>query len=194
MSIRSMKHPLRVAGLSLGLGLGLGGAALLSAPAHAAVLIAMDLAALVEQSDLIVVASAQKQSSRYVNKLIVTDVTLEVSSTLKGTAKPGEPVIVTHLGGAVGDVGLTVPGAASFKPGERAVVFLRRVPSGQWNVTGMSQGIMKITGQEVQPGATGAELMERDQEGRLVELHKPPPAPRALPDLLSEIQRLVRSR
>lgn len=164
------------------------------APTRAAVLIALDLPALVEQSDLIVVASAQKQSSRYVNKLIVTDVTLRVSSTLKGAAKAGEPVVVTHLGGAVGEVGLNVPGAASFKMGESVVVFLRRVPSGEWNVTGMSQGIMKIVGQEVLPGATGAELMERDQEGRLTELPKTKAAPRALPDLLGEIERLVHDR
>jgi len=169
------------------------GLSLVAASTQAAVLIAMDLPALVEQSDLIVVASAQKQSSRYVNKLIVTDVTLNVSSTLKGSTKPGEPVVVTHLGGAVGDVGLNVPGAASFRIGESAVVFLRRVPSGEWNVTGMSQGIMKITGQEVVPGGSGAELMERDQEGRLVDLKKPA-APRVLPDLLSEIRRLVADR
>jgi hypothetical protein len=161
-----------------------------TAATQAAVLVAMDLPELVSQSDLIVVGSATKQSSRYVNKLIVTDVTLAVSSALKGAAKPGEPVVVTHLGGSVGEVGLNVPGAAVFKNGEQVVVFLRRVPSGDWNVTGMSQGIMKITGEEVQPGAVGAELMERDPEGRLRELKKPA-APRALPDLLSEIRALV---
>jgi hypothetical protein len=188
--MRFTKQQLRVIGLGLGLGLGLGNAPRL---VEAAVLIAMDLPALVEQSDLIVVASAQKQSSRYASKLIVTDVTLKVSSTLKGATKPGEPVIVTHLGGAVGEVGLSVPGAATFKLGESAVVFLRRAPSGDWNVTGMSQGIMPITGQQVLPGASGAELMERDQEGRLVDL-RTPQSPRVLPDLLSEIERLVRSR
>lgn len=195
MSIRLPMHPLRATSLALGLcGLTLAPLAPLApAPAHAAVLIALDLPALVAESDLIVVASAQKQSSRYVDKLIVTDVTLKVSSTLKGTTKPGEPVIVTHLGGAVGDVGLNVPGAASFKLGERAVVFLRRVPSGDWNVTGMSQGIMPITDQQALPGGSGAELMERDQEDRLTDLKKPQ-APRALPDLLSEIERLVRGR
>lgn len=180
----------RMCVIGLGLGLGLAAPAGLSAPAQAAVLIALDLPELVEQSDLIVVASAQKHSSRYVNKLIVTDVTLDVSRTLKGTSRPGEPVIVTHLGGAVGDVGLSVPGAAQFKLGERVLVFLRRAPSGDWNVTGMSQGVMKIDGQEVMPGGTGAELMERDQEGRLVELK--PQRPRPLPDLLSEIEQLVR--
>jgi hypothetical protein len=163
----------------------------LAAPTQAAVLVAMDLPALVEQSDLIVVGSATKQTSRYVNKLIVTDVTLAVSSTLKGSAK--EPVVVTHLGGAVGDIGLNVPGAAVFKLGEQVVVFLRRVPSGDWNVTGMSQGIMKISGEEVLPGGVGAELMERDPEGRLVSLAKPAAA-RALPDLLGEIRRLVGAR
>lgn len=163
-------------------------AVFLTASAQAAVLVAMDLPELVSQSDLIVVGSATKQSSRYVNKLIVTDVTLAVSSTLKGSTK--ESVVVTHLGGSVGEVGLNVPGAAAFKLGENVVVFLRRVPSGDWNVVGMSQGIMKISGEEVLPGGVGAELMERDPEGRLREL-KTPAAPRALPDLLGEIRRLV---
>lgn len=163
-------------------------AVFLTASAQAAVLVAMDLPELVSQSDLIVVGSATKQSSRYVNKLIVTDVTLAVSSTLKGSAK--DSVVVTHLGGSVGEVGLNVPGAAAFKLGENVVVFLRRVPSGDWNVVGMSQGSMKISGEEVLPGGVGAELMERDPEGRLREL-KTPAAPRALPDLLGEIRRLV---
>src|SRR5689334_4623195 len=105
--------------------------------ARAAVLMSLDLPQLVEQSDLVVVGSAQKQSSRYVDKLIVTDVSLAVSMSLKGPAKPGEIVTVTHLGGSVGEVGLQVPGAAAFKLGERVVVFLRRVPSGDLNVTGM---------------------------------------------------------
>lgn len=191
----SPKSQLRAASLAIGL-CGLAASQVATPDAHAAVLMALDLPALVEQSDLVIVANAQKQSSRYVDKLIVTDVTLKVISKLKGATKAGELVTVTHLGGAVGDIGLNVPGAASFKLGESAVVFLRRVPSGEWNVTGMSQGVLPISGQGVEQqvtlGGSDSALMERDGEGRLME--KPAAAPRGLPGLLSEIERLVNKR
>jgi hypothetical protein len=181
----------------LAIGLCAATASALIAPAtHAAVVMALDLPALVEQSELVIVAAAQKQSSRYVNKLIVTDVTLQVIDKLKGNTQPGETVVVTHLGGSVGDIGLSVPGAASFKLGQSAVVFLKRARSGSgdWNVTGMSQGVLPITGQgaaqNVMPGGDGAALMARDGEGRLVERHTPA-APRMLTDVVSEIRQLI---
>jgi hypothetical protein len=185
---------LRAASIALALcGVAVGPSAIPSA--HAAVLMSLDLPQLVEQSDLVVVGSAQKQSSRYVDKLIVTDVSLKVVTSLKGSAKAGDVVTVTHLGGSVGEVGLQVPGAAAFKLGESAVVFLRRVPSGDLNVTGMSQGVMPIKGQgaeqQVMPGGSGAELMQRDDDGRLVEKPVQRQQPRVLTDLVAEIQRLT---
>jgi hypothetical protein len=193
---RMTRRTLRAASLAIGL-CGVAVSYVPAPSASAAVVMAMDLPALVEQSELVVVANATKQSSRYVDKLIVTDVELKVISTLKGSRKPGETVSVTHLGGAVGDIGLNVPGAARFRLGETSVVFLRRAPSGEWNVTGMSQGILPITGQgtdqQVMPGGSGAQLMERDAEGRLVEQQHAPQAPRGLADLLREIERLVRA-
>jgi hypothetical protein len=54
-----------------------------------------------------VVGNAQKPSARYDDGIIVTDVELRVVTTLKGATKPGETLIVTHLGGAVDRVGLT---------------------------------------------------------------------------------------
>jgi hypothetical protein len=186
---------LRPAGIALGL-CALSAAGGGAHEVQAAVLVALDLPALVEQSDLVVVASAQEQSSRYVDKLIVTDVTLKVISGLKGQVKPGDLVTVTHLGGAVGDIGLRVPGAASFSLGKSALVFLRRVPSGDLNVTGMSQGVMPIfaegTQQRVQTGAAGAALMQRNASGELVETHSGPSS-RSLSELLAEIERLVKS-
>lgn len=166
--------------------------------ARAAVLIALDLPALVDQSDLIVIGHASKQSARYVDKLIVTDVTLEVITSLKGDRKPGDLVTVTHLGGAVGDVGLHVPGAASFKLGQSALVFLRRAPDGDWNVTGMSQGVLPITGQgseqQVHSGGAGATLMQPNDQGQLIEATPAAPSSRSLSELLAEIERLVRER
>lgn len=198
MTITSLLRSTKLAPAALALGLcAVSAAATSPHKAEAAVLVALDLPALVDQSDIVVVANAQKQASRYVDKLIVTDVTLKVISGLKGATKPGELITVTHLGGAVGDVGLSVPGAASFKLGQSALVFLRRAPSGDLNVTGMSQGVMPIVAdgaaQRVQMGSAGAALVQRNASGELVETHSAPSS-HNLPDLLAEIERLVKGR
>src|ERR1700742_2568523 len=103
----------RLQTLSLLLCLGFGLAIAPSLPqARAATLIALDLPELVRTSDYVVVANALNESSRYSDKLIVTDVELRVITSMKGSAKPGETLVATHLGGAVDRVGLKVPGAA----------------------------------------------------------------------------------
>jgi hypothetical protein len=163
--------------------------------ARAAVLIALTLSDLVGQSDHVVVAHPEAQSSRYADGLIVTDVSLRVVSTLKGPTAIGATLIATHLGGSVNQIGLRVPGAASFAPGRSAIVFLRRAPgSNELNVTGMSQGVLPIFGEaaaaQVQLGGDHATLMQRDANGAYV------PAPSATPRqalsaVVAEIERLV---
>ncbi|MET0384534.1 MAG: hypothetical protein ABW321_01180 [Polyangiales bacterium] len=172
--------------------------AALSSPwtARAGTLLALDLPALVAQSDYVVVANAQSEASRHDKGAIVTDVTLKVITSLKGAAKPGDTLIATHLGGAVDRVGLRVPGAAKFKLGQGAVVFLRRAEASKdLNVTGMSQGLMPIVGQgdsaTVTPSESDATLMQRDADGKLVEVHRST-QPRLLRELLTEIEQLVK--
>jgi hypothetical protein len=165
--------------------------------AAASSLIALDLPGLVEQSDYVVIGNAASQTSRYADGAIVTDVTLKVISSLKGNAKPGEKLVVTHLGGAVGQVGLRVPGAASFKLGQSAVVFLRRTgrAGDDLNVTGMSQGVMSISGsagsEQVESGTAGATLMQRNAQDQLVPT-EPASQKRPLATLLTEIDQLVK--
>jgi hypothetical protein len=181
-----LKTPFALTALSLILSAG--------ALAHAATLIALDLPALVRDSDYVVVANAEHESARYQDKLIVTDTTLRVITSLKGSAKPGATLIATHLGGAIDRVGLRVPGAAQFKLGESAIVFLRRAGE-DLNVTGMSQGVLPITGAgasaQVLPGGSGATLMQRASDGTLTEKPAQPAPPRSLSDMLAEIERLA---
>jgi hypothetical protein len=162
--------------------------------AHAATLIALDLPTLVHDSDDVVVANAERESARYRDKLIVTDTTLRVITSLKGSSKPGATLVATHLGGAVDRVGLRVPGAAQFKLGESAIVFLRRAGD-DLNVTGMSQGVLPISGNgasaQVLPGGSGATLMQRAPDGTLTEKPAQPAPPRSLSDMLAEIERLA---
>jgi hypothetical protein len=164
--------------------------------AHAATLIALDLAALIKQSDHVVVAHAESETSRYVDGLIVSDVTLRVITSLKGSSQPGAALVATHIGGSVGQVELSVPGAAHFVIGQSAIVFLRRVPnSHDLNITGMSQGVMSIVGAgssaQVSAGGSGATLMQRDANGAFVPMPDTAPQPQSLATVLADIQRLV---
>ena len=168
----------------------------LAGTAAASTLIALDLPSLVEQSDYVIVGHAESKASRYQEGAIVTDVTLKVVSSLKGSARPGDKLVVTHLGGAVGQVALRVPGAASFSLGQGAVVFLRRAGK-DLNVTGMSQGMMAISGsagaQQVEASTAGATLMQRNAQDQLVP-SEPASSKRPLAQLLAEIERLVQAR
>jgi hypothetical protein len=87
-----------------------------------------------------------------------------------------------------------VPGAAQFKLGESAIVFLRRAGE-NLNVTGMSQGVLPIRGNgssaQVLPGGNGATLMQRAPDGTLTEKPTQAAAPRSLSDMLAEIERLA---
>jgi len=164
---------------------------------RAAVLIALSLPELVAKSDFVVVANAEDESSRYAGKVIVTDVTLRVITSMKGPATPGSTLKVTHLGGAVDNVGLRVPGAAQFKLGQSAVVFLRRDPDGGLVVTGMSQGVLPITGNGtgavVESAGRDAQLVHRDARGAFVEMPHQAPGRRVLSELLGEIDAIVHS-
>ena len=175
---------------------GLIGFGLWTAPVSAAVVIALDLAQLVDQSDFVVIARPEGESSRFSKGLIVSDVTLRVSRVLKGATAPGAALVVTHLGGSVGQLALSVPGAARFAPNQSAIVFLRRAEGrSELQVTGMSQGVMPIVGDgptaEVTPGGAGASLMQRDAAGALKDIAPPASQSRAMYDVISEIEKLV---
>jgi hypothetical protein len=171
--------------------------AAVAASASAATLLAADLAQLVRMSDYVVLAKAESRASRKQESsgLIVTDVQLRVQNGLKGSAKPGDVLTATLLGGSIGDVGLHVPGEAHI-PGDRGViVFLRRASNGELNVSGMSQGVMSITGQGssamVMPAAPDAALVQPDDTGKLQAAPEALPSPQPLGTLLQQIRQLA---
>lgn len=189
-----MQRRLQTLSLLLCLGFGLA-IAPYAETARAATLIALELPELVRTSDYVVVANAQNESSRYADKLIVTDVELRVITSMKGSAKPGDTLVATHLGGAVDRIGLRVPGAASFKIGESAIVFLRKAPGGtDLNVTGMSQGVMPVVGNQVQTGAVapGTTLMQKDANGVLVEAPAKAVKMQSLDAVIAQIEQLAK--
>ncbi len=165
---------------------------------RAATLLALDLGALVKQADYIVLANAQAESSRYrtQDRLIVTDVQLKVVEALKGDARPGGTLVATRLGGAVGSIGLSVPGEASFALGNSAIVFLRKATQAkELYVVGMSQGVLPIDGEgpsaRVLPGGAGATLMQKGDDGKLSAAPDAMLTAQPLKDVLARIAQLV---
>jgi hypothetical protein len=163
------------------------------APAAASVTRALDLRELVAEADHVAVVRVVRQEARWHRGRIVTDVTLEVETSMKG-ARAGETLVVRRLGGAIGDLGMRVEGEPEFIDGERSVVFARSM-RGVLRPVGMSQGVLPIqldAGRAmVLPGGAGLSLVLPAPGNRFA----PAPAallhPRPLDDLLGEIRLAV---
>jgi hypothetical protein len=72
------------------------------------------------------------------HKFIWTHYEVAVSAVHKG--KPGTTVVVSEVGGVVGDRAMTVAGTVAYQAGEKVMIFLTRVPNGYLRTTGWSQG------------------------------------------------------
>lgn len=162
--------------------------------AQAATVLALSLEEMTRKADVIaVVLPAERQPRReQTGSLIVTDVTLEVDTALKGV-KAGERIVATILGGRLDGIALQVPGEANFALGELALVFLARTRDGsELRVLGMSQGVLPIfeRGQAVMvgPGGKSAGLVQPGSDGLL---HDAPAAllePQPLSDILARVR------
>jgi hypothetical protein len=110
----------------------------------ATTLLRLDAAALVNGSDLVVRGTVTRVDSHWTgdHRRIITDVTLNVTETLKGSA--GQTVLIEQPGGVVGNIGQRVDGTAPFSVGEEVVVFLEKRPAERYLVTGMAQGKYRI--------------------------------------------------
>lgn len=169
-------------------------------PAHASVVLALDLAALVAKSDEIVLGTAGPQQARWSadGKLIVTDMQLRVEESLKGNARVGDVLVVTRMGGTLLDVALQVPGEANFGPDQHVLVFLHAEGSAkERHVVGMAQGVIPIAGTGpdamAMPNAGGMALVERTDDGALGPGRAALAQPRPLVALRAEILRLART-
>lgn len=105
----------------------------------------LDLKALTQKADDIVIGVCGKSKSRWHNKKIFTDTEIVPSASLKrgDTA----PLTVTHLGGVVGEpypLRMTVPRMPVFSEGERVVLFVYKGPRSN-QALGLDQGKLTIT-------------------------------------------------
>lgn len=72
-------------------------------------------------------------------RVIVTYVAIDVLQQLRGTALPSR-VVLKQLGGEVGGIGLSIPGQASFQPGEEALLDLTPAADGTLHTAGLAHG------------------------------------------------------
>lgn len=158
---------------------------------------ALTLQDLVSGAQLVVVAKAARSESRWAEggKMIVTDVELQVEETVLGTAKAGGTLLLTHLGGRIGDVALTVPSAPKFKPGLRALIFLADNGKGGLRLVGFHQGLMEIYRdggvERVKAGVTDGHQVTRDSTGKLVDAESAIADQPALRSLIDRIRTLA---
>lgn len=159
---------------------------------------AMSLRQLVAGADHIVVGTVIAQDAHYDDlDRIVTDSTIRIEDTLYGARS--ETLVVRHIGGVVGGLGLTVAGEAGYPEGARMLLFLRTFDSGDAGIVmrpvGMSQGEMPIlsgsTGEVVMPGAAGVSVVARTDDGQLVPAPSAITAPVGRDELLARVRDLV---
>ena len=81
----------------------------------------VDVAQLTRRADLIVRGVVTRKEARWVGRVIYTQYDLAVQETLKGEARTS--VLVAVVGGAMGNVALSVPGAPDLAIGEPLVFF-----------------------------------------------------------------------
>ena len=81
----------------------------------------VDVAQLTDGADLIVRGSVTSKQARWIGGAIYTQYDVTVQETLKGA--PRNRVLVAVIGGTIGNVALSVPGAPEFALGRELVVF-----------------------------------------------------------------------
>ncbi len=134
---------------------------------------AFDLDRFAEQSDVIVRGIVSSKEPKWVGRAIYTYYDLVVQETIQGQAQGA--ITVAVLGGAIGNIGLAVPGAPKLQVGDE-IVFFGQSFEGQpsFKPVGLGAGVVLVT-----PGSSGSAATV---------------APRGEPESLDDFLDEVRSR
>lgn len=144
-----------------------------TASLHASTFLRAGLDRLAADNETIVVAEALGAHSYWNGdkSFILTDVNLQISQVIKGNAETRQ-VVVTLLGGTVGDTTTLIPGGAVLTPGHSYVVFLGNADlpgaKGSISVRDHSQGVFEIvrSGKELRATSQAAqEPLVADERG-----------------------------
>ena len=106
---------------------------------------------LTQEAENIVVGKVVKKECRWNEErtAIYTYVTISVEEDLKGKAG-GKEIIISHLGGEVGEIGMAVSDAASFKEDEEVFLFLKKGKKPEVKeIAGRAQGKFRVKKDEV---------------------------------------------
>jgi hypothetical protein len=116
---------------------------LLTLPAFATTMVALDLPALSKASDTIVQGTVKSVTSKLSNdgRRVFTEIEVDVAETIKGA--PVKTVTVTQPGGVAGDIGQLVSGTAHYTTGEEVVLFLEKYGP-RFRTVGMAQGKFRV--------------------------------------------------
>lgn len=149
-------------------------AGILPDPAAHALMVRRSLAERTQDAEAVVVGTVVAQESRWdpADALIFTDVTLQVSETLKSPGSQGLParVVIRVAGGRVGRFYMRVSDVPEFQPQEQVIVCLRRATArGVYHVVDGTQGTFRLitdpaSGQLVVVNPEGAFLMDTATE------------------------------
>lgn len=119
---------------------------------------ALDLETLSKRAVAIAVVQSERHAARWDGEgRIVTDSEVVVVEAVKGL-EVGERLLITTLGGAIGELGMRIEGEVPLTVGQQHLVFLRQ-NGADWRPLGMSQGVMPVEEnngrQYLVPGAQG---------------------------------------
>jgi hypothetical protein len=108
------------------------------------VLVPAEFREIVNGSDIIAFGRVSDAAPEWSDdrRRIDTLVTFDVGTYLKGG--PGATIVFRVPGGQVGRYRNVTVGAPVFRPGDEAVLFLRRTESGEAVVFGLSQGVFRV--------------------------------------------------
>ena len=137
-------------------------AASVAAPvANATQVMHLDTRGLTRESSDIVIGTVGVQQAHWndAHTMIVTDVTIQVSQSLKGAATT--ELKLTQIGGEVDGMRYSVPGTPTFRTGEEVLVFAWRDRTGRPQVDGLAQGKFEID----RDPASGARVVQRAVPG-----------------------------
>lgn len=171
---------------------------LAGATASATTIVAMDVDALVMESDVVAVVRVGAVETVRSGGRLTRHVHLMVEEPLSGTST-GAALVALVPGGVAGDWGQRVVGAPDPQPGDRVLVFLQRAGGEYLRAVGLSQGWLTVTGDPDDPAALirrslDARLVARDPVTGALKDVPPPPATEPLRPLLERVRRAVESR
>lgn len=99
---------------------------------------------LVDRSDAVVVATVRDAVARLRSDgYVVTDYHFDVEETLKGAA--ARTITVSEIGGSTGQRFTFITDSATYTPGERVMVFLKKRSDGTYFTTSMAMGRFSFT-------------------------------------------------